>query len=74
MGDGPTTVDPVFRAIAHTGFARDLLLAESPTSAYALADRCPSAGVVILPEWRAHVSVGQGRRYAIRQHQLLSEK
>ncbi len=44
------TIDPVFRAVVHTGNARDLLLAESPASVDALSDRCPSAGTAILRE------------------------
>ncbi len=37
------TVDPVFRAVAHTGNAGDLLLAESPAS---------TAFTVIMPQRR----------------------
>ncbi len=50
IGNGPTTVDPVFRAVIQTGNARDLSLAELPASGDALSDRCPSPGTVIMPE------------------------
>ncbi len=46
------TVDPVFRAVAHTGNVRHLLIAESPASGDALSDRCPTACAAIMPERR----------------------
>ncbi len=49
-GDGPMTVDPVFRAVAHTGNVRDLLLAESPASGNAPSDQCSTACTAIMPE------------------------
>ncbi len=51
-GDGPMTVDPVFRAAAHTGNVWHISLAESPASGDAASDQCPTACTAIMPERR----------------------